>query len=85
MVRIRPQHPLGCTCDECREWGKRAKVIDKMKLPLPCPSCASLRARIEDVEGMQTPLRMVLGRALFEHDTYLLNIARAVSRWLKEG
>jgi len=41
-------------------------------------------ARI-DVEGMQAPLRMVLGRGLFEHDTYLLNISRAICAYLKEG
>jgi hypothetical protein len=46
----------------------------------PCPSCAALRARIEDVEGMAKFLQTVALRTSSEEE-----IARAVSAWLKEG
>jgi hypothetical protein len=45
-----------------------------------CPSCAALRARIEDVEQLRA--LMILA---WEGRMSFLDAARAVSAWLKEG
>ena len=48
-----------------------------------CPSCAALRARIEDVDGIKSVLTSITLRR--KGETFYDAQARMISAWLKEG
>jgi len=61
------------------------KIQEKIdNLSPSCPTCAALRARIEDVEGMAKVLEPILSPLKYPAGGRP-EIARAVSKWLKEG
>jgi hypothetical protein len=67
-------------CIKCSQPLFHGTIPHRCIADIPCPSCAALRARIEDVEQLRA--LMILA---WEGRMSFLDAARAVSAWLKEG
>jgi hypothetical protein len=74
-------------CIKCSQPLFHGTIPHRCIADIPCPSCAALRARIEDVEGMAFVIAedyCPVGMPTIVSPVDI-KVARAVSAWLKEG